>query len=71
MQVRKIAVSVGLTVNARDFNSARVEMSAEAALDPGEDDGAAHQALTAALKGRVRVEATDAAQIARDVAKGR
>ncbi|TXH50604.1 MAG: hypothetical protein E6Q97_20230 [Desulfurellales bacterium] len=70
MTIRKVSVSVGLTVNAGNYSSGRIEMTAEADLDPGEDDAAAHQALTQALKQRVRVEATDAARIARDVARG-
>lgn len=71
MRVTKVSASVGLTINTGNYNSGRIEMSAEAEVLAGEDPAAAHLALTSMLKERVKAQVQSVVAMSREAAAGR
>jgi hypothetical protein len=54
MRIRVLKAQVGLTINTGNFNSARIDLGAEADVDLEiENSGPAHAQLIEALKQRV------------------
>lgn len=57
MQVREITATWGGKINMGDYNSAHLELTASALLDPGEDESEAIAQLWQIVQESVRVEA--------------
>lgn len=70
MRITKVSASVGLTINTGNYNSGRVELSAEADVFDGEDPAAAHLALTSMLKERVKAQASSVVAMSREASRG-
>lgn len=57
MQIREITATWGGKINMGDYNSAHLELTAAALLDPGEDEAEAIAELWQTVQESVRVEA--------------
>lgn len=57
MQIKEINCCYGGKINLGDYNSAHIEMTATALLDPGEDEKEAMAQLWATVQESVRTEA--------------
>lgn len=57
MQIREITATWGGKINLGDYNSAHMEMTASAILDPGEDEKEAMSQLWQTVQESVRTEA--------------
>lgn len=64
MRIKKLVVSVGLTQNLGNYESARSDFSVEVELDEGEDVAVAHEKLVKAAKRRLLEQAQSVAESA-------